>query len=398
MRSPGPAPADADASGDRLVLSARPALAVVLIGVALALTGFAVAGPTVAVPGAGLIVLGGLAPVWVLAVTAGLHVDAWAPSRTVTDGQPLGIEITVTGPSRLVRGGAELQHELLDAPVRLTRAGRVHIDVRASGRGELAIAAPHVVVSDPLGLARATRGARSTVGTLLVLPRTEPVRWLDASAAPAGTGAPAGLRAGPLTIDIAGLRGYQPGTPATRIHWPALARGGGLLERVFATETERAPLLAVDPRCADPEGDRHELDLVIRAAASLALALARGGTVDLLLPGRAAPLRITESLSTWPSVLRALALLMPAPLSAAAPRAPAGDTGVLYYACTDPALAPDPRHRWAGRLLVLAPPFAGASAPGELTPASPVPGAPGQAAVLEVAGCVARPVWGSPWA
>ncbi len=388
----GPAPAEPRRSGERPALSAGPALAVVLVGLALVLGGFSVAGPTLAEPGAGLALLGGFAALWVLALTARLEVDARAPSRTVVDGQPLGITITVSGSRLLSHSGAVVTHPLLAEPVRLRGAGRIELDARARGRGHLRIDAPQVSVSDPLGLARGTRSAVRAVGTLLVLPRTEPVHWLAAGLDPTGSGAPLARLSGPPTIDIAGLREYRLGTPATRIHWPALARGGELLERVFATETESAPLLAVDPRCGDPRGESALIDVVARAAASLALALAETGSVDLLLPGAAASVRITDSLAGWPAALSALALMPPAPLSAAPPRVPAGGHGILYYACADPALAAAARHRWGGQMLVLAPPFPRPTAPGEITPATALGGGPGPAAVLEVAGCVARPL------
>jgi uncharacterized protein (DUF58 family) len=395
MPSPRPAPADSDDAADRLGLSARPALAVALTGLALTLTGFAIAGPTVAVPGAGLLMLGVLAPMWVLAVLGALHVEARAVSGTVVDGQPLGIEITVTRPRLLGRWGGQLEHDLLTEPVRLRGSGRVELTARARGRGYLTIASPRVTVSDPVGLASGARSARSTVGTLLVLPRTEPVRWLDAGGGAAANRAQVSLGAGPRSIDIAGLRDYQPGTPATRIHWPALARGGELLERVLVTETERAPLLIVDPRCADLSTDAPTLDLVIRAVASLALALARGGAVHLQLPGQATPLVVTASLGTWPSALSALALLPPSALSARPPRVPTGDDGVLYYACTDPALAGAARRGWAGRMLTLSPLSTASSSHGQPTPANVVIPRAGSAPVLEVAGCVARPVMGT---
>ncbi len=390
----GPGPAESGDRPSRLALSARPALAVALVGLALALTGFAVAGPTLAVPGAGLVLLGGLAPLWVLAATSRLVLDAAAPSSTVIDGRPLGITIDISGSRLLGHSGAVLTHELLAEPLALHRAGRVEVDARARGRGYLAVAPPEVTVSDPLGLARGTRAARHSVGTLLVLPRTEPVRWLDSGLAPSGTGAPIGLMAGPQTIDIAGLREYRPGTPATRIHWPALARGSELLERVFATETDRVPLLAVDPRCGNPSADAPLIDVVVTAAASLTLALATSGGVDLLLPGTPTPLRITESLAGWPAALRALALMPAARRESAPPRVPGSNDGILFYACVDPVLGAAAQHRWAGRMFTLAPPFPRTPQPGEMTPASPVPGGSGQAAVLEVAGCVARPVWG----
>jgi hypothetical protein len=114
-----------------------------------------------------------------------------------------------------------------------------------------------------------------------------------------------------------------------------------------------------------------------------------------LLPGRATPLRITATLASWPAGLRALALVPPSPHWAPPPRIPAGDHGTLYYACTDPGFAVAARHRWAGRMLTLSPPLSGTPAAMAMTPAA-VPGPAGGTAVLEVAGCVGRPVWSGP--
>ena len=48
--------------------------------------------------------------------------------------------------------------------------------------------------------------------------------------------------------EVDGLRPYRQGTPASRIHWPALARGAGLLERRLRADTDSRPLVVVDAR------------------------------------------------------------------------------------------------------------------------------------------------------
>src|SRR5437588_781558 len=87
-------------------------------------------------------------------------------------------------------------------------------------------------------------------GTLPVpgIPRTEPVRALRGDPAgplsAGGSPSPEPLAA----IEVDGLRSYRVGTPASRIHWPALARGAGLLERRLQAEGGLAPLVVIDAR------------------------------------------------------------------------------------------------------------------------------------------------------
>jgi uncharacterized protein (DUF58 family) len=397
MRSDRPAPGDRPAGLGALRLSAGPALKVALAGAALTLTGFAVVGPTLAVPGAALVLLGLLAPLWVLAVAAQIRLEARPLSATVVEGRPLEVEITVGGRRLFGIGGAELDHGLLRRPLALGEALARHrvpgrprrrpgsrrperfvLTARAQGRGLLTLAPPRLTVTDPLGLARTVRSANGEAGTLLVLPRTEPVHWLTPALRDGASKARIGVAAA-HGVDISGLRDYQPGTPATRIHWPALARGSGLLERVFATETQVTPLVVVDPRAGRSAVDLARLDAAIRAAASLTLALAQTGSVDLLLPGRTVPLRITASLAAWPAAHRGLALIAATGLTAAPPQVSARGLGVLFYACSDAELVAAAQHRWGGELLTVVPQIPGTAAP---------------EAALRVAGCVATPVRG----
>ena len=83
-------------------------------------------------------------------------------------------------------------------------------------------------------------------------------------------------------IEIDGLRQHREGTPASRIHWPALARGAGLMERQLISEADSRPLVVLDPRAP---ASQDALDAAVRAAASLLLHFARRGGCALLLPG-----------------------------------------------------------------------------------------------------------------
>jgi uncharacterized protein (DUF58 family) len=166
--------------------------------------------------------------------------------------------------------------------------------------------------------------------------------------------------------EIDGLRPHREGSPASRIHWPALARGAGLMERKLISEADSRPLVVLDPRAPQsPEA----LDAAVRAATSLTVHFARRGGCALLLPGDRRAHVIERDLLAWPQAHVRLALVEgqagPA-LSAAQNR-----RGVIAYVA---ARTVDRVPRGLGRtpggcLLVI---------PGAL---------PNRRAVLEVAGC-----------
>jgi uncharacterized protein (DUF58 family) len=166
---------------------------------------------------------------------------------------------------------------------------------------------------------------------VLVLPRTERVRWRGSGGDRlAALGAPSRANV-TVAVEVDGLRPYQPGTPASRIHWPAYARGAGLLERRLRGDDDLRPLVVLDARGDVPV---ERLDAAVRAAASLTLELARRSGCLLLVPGERRPLAVESDLASWPAGLVKLALVeggagCPAPMLTAA-RARLG--AVLYVA------------------------------------------------------------------
>jgi uncharacterized protein (DUF58 family) len=163
-----------------------------------------------------------------------------------------------------------------------------------------------LVVRDPLGLA--ARELRSRSGQeVLVLPRIEPVRAGREGRAHALSVARTSVRGeeGPR-VDFDTLREAPPEAPASRIHWPAVARTGTLIERTLLAQADRRPLVVVD--AASPLSS-EALDDAVRAAASLCVALARAGGCDLLLPGERRPSHIDPGLAAWPMLHARLALV-----------------------------------------------------------------------------------------
>jgi Protein of unknown function DUF58 len=138
-----------------------------------------------------------------------------------------------------------------------------------------------------------------------VLPRVLPVR----ATAGGGDATPAHARMALIAAaetELDGLREHRPGSPASRIHWPAVARGHGLMERKLISEADSRPLVVLDPRApASPDA----LDSAVRAAASLCVHFARRSGCALLLPGDRRAHVVEKDLLAWPSAHVRLALL-----------------------------------------------------------------------------------------
>jgi uncharacterized protein (DUF58 family) len=310
-------------------LRARRAAAVALAGAGLVLIAFVFNASPLFVPGIALAAIGVLTPGWVLLGARGAHVRRRLGAERVVEGEPLratievrrrftlggwgGVEaVDALSGERLRLGGAR-------SPIRHARAARVQVTVRLPRRGEHRIEPPALVVSDPLELAELWAPGDGDGQTVLVLPRTEPVRWLGGArtvgpAAALGDAASEALAA----TDLEGLRPYRPGTPASRIHWPAVARGRGLIERRLQADGDRRPLVVLDarrrqtggPGAAERRaGEEAALDAAVRAAASLVLELARTGGCGLLMSGLARPMAIDPELAGWPAAQARLAVV-----------------------------------------------------------------------------------------
>ncbi len=295
-------------------LFARRAAAVAAAGLALMLVTFVFDAAPLFVPAVAFVLLGVLAPAWVWITARGaraqriLHVD-----RIVED-EPLAATIEVRR-GRLGLPGAEVFDPFtgsrleVSGPLSPLQGGRrasVRVTTRFSRRGLHTLAPPSLLVRDPLELAHVEAVSAEPSQELLVLPRTEPVRWMVSERTrrfelPDGHATAEALAA----VDVDGLRPYRPGTSASRIYWPAVARGAGLIERRLRADGDTRPLVVLDARGGVPA----RLDAAVRAAASLALELARDGGCGLLLPGEQRATTIDRELITWPAAYARLALV-----------------------------------------------------------------------------------------
>jgi uncharacterized protein (DUF58 family) len=277
-------------------------------------------------PGVALAGLAVGATAWVLLAASGARIVRRPGPHTVVEDEPWPLRIELRS-GRLPPPGGELLEPLLGWPVPI--AGRwlkrVRINLRFSRRGRRRIEPGRLVIRDPIGLCvRELHG--DGVQDVVVLPRIEPV----VSPGGGGEGTPTGagtdssgrrLDAGAAQLEIDGLRPYRQGAPASRIHWPTVARTGEVLERRLVAELDSLPLVVLD--AARPAGE-GALDQAVRAAASLCVHLGRRAGCAVLLPGDRRPVELASDLAAWPALHMRLALVESGASPPAVARAPRG--------------------------------------------------------------------------
>ena len=324
----------------------KRAAAVAVAGLALILVALLFDAVPLFVPGVAITLLGVVAPAWVVLAAHGASIERTLESQRVVEGEPIEATIEVRRGHWGLPGAAVVdplvgESVSVRTPMSIVSGGTsasVRIVASFPRRGMRRIDPPMLIVSDALELARIVRESPSPAQELLVLPRTERVKWVPG----AGEKWRRATGAAPLepfgATEVDGLRPYRQGTPASRIHWAALARGAGLLERRLRADTETRPLVVLDARC---DGPVEHLDAAVRAAASLVLELGRRSGCGLLLPGEFRPLEVEPDMTAWPAAHTKLALVEGGPGT----RAPglargARSSQVLYVAAMPQAVLP----------------------------------------------------------
>ena len=362
----------------------RRAAAVAVSGLVLIVVALMFNAAPLFVPGIALALLGVAAPAWVSLAAGGASIERKLESDRVVEDEPIEATIEVRrGPWGLP--GAAVDDPLAGEPISIRRpmsiisggsSATVRIVASFPRRGIRRIEPPTLIVSDALELARVERESPSPAQEILVLPRTERVKWVPG----AGEKWRRATGAAPLepfgATEVDGLRPYRQGTPASRIHWAAYARGAGLLERRLRADTETRPLVVVDARVDVSDPSPEHLDAAVRAAASLVLELGTRTGCGLLLPGEYRPLEVEPDLIAWPVARARLALVEGGPGTRAPGLAPgARSAQVLYVAAAAHARLPPGLSGAGVRAAILVVPKGLANQPR-------------QRASFEVAGCV----------
>ena len=291
------------------------ARATLVLAAALVLTAVTFDAAPLYVPGVGLLIAYVVARLWVWLAARALRVDQRPAPQAIVEGEECPLDVVVRAGLPVPAG--VVTHPLAASPVSIsrTRSADVRIPVRLPRRGWHRVEPATLRIEDPLRLAAADVRAPDA-GRVLVLPRIEPVvvvpDALDGAEARTrmGTGTPRGDGVGRRTVpsEMDGLRSYRPGSPASRIHWPILARSGELVERRMVGGADASPMIVLDAEC--PE-DSEALDRAVRAAASLCRHLAPTAGCMLILPGQRVPHRIDPGLRLWPRAHALLAVVGP---------------------------------------------------------------------------------------
>jgi uncharacterized protein (DUF58 family) len=320
----------------------KKAGSVALAGAALILIAYTFDASLLFVPGVAFVAIGLLTPPWVRLSLTGADLERRVHSTRVVEDEPVGATITVRR-GRLAPPGAEVLDPFGAAPIELAglltpitgkREATIQVVARFPRRGRAALSTPTLSARDPLGLFSAVKPGRQSAQELLVLPRVEPLAWRTSDYSALPETSPGELTAEALgASELDRLVPYQPGTPASRIHWAALARGRGLMERRMRADSDSRPLVVIDARCP---GASEELDAGVRAAASIVLELARRGGCWLLLPGERRPLEITPDLAGWPAAHARLAVVEGGPYVRPPALSDAARLGRLFYIATRP--------------------------------------------------------------
>jgi uncharacterized protein (DUF58 family) len=284
------------------------------LGLALVLAGGGFGTPSLYVAGFGLWALIGLAIAWVELARPRRLERAPGPARIV-EGEPYPLDLRAIG-ARVPPPRGLLDDSVLDRPVPVGPRWRGHLRTRAPlvGRGFRRLGPATLELRDPLGI-WSRRVESRPGGELLVLPRIEPVVATGSGAGGARRGSASSvdeavaasrvdIRA--IELEVDGLRPYREGTPASRIHWPAVARSGELIERRLVAGSDTAPLVVCDSARPD---SAEALDAAVRAAASLCFHLAGSGGCSLLVHGERRPIEIDADLRRWPHAHARLALV-----------------------------------------------------------------------------------------
>jgi uncharacterized protein (DUF58 family) len=340
------------------------------LGALLLLCAAAFAMRSMYIPGITFLALGAGFAIWVTLAAAGARMEREPGPATVEEDAPWPLKIVVTT-CIVPPPGGEVVEPLLKRALRLSRIPmgrdgnrRLRVEVRFGRRGRRPIEHAHLVIRDPLSLAVREIDVVGDQGEVLVLPKIEPVIRVEGGGAPGtalrgrdgGDDGGAGRAPAPeMELDV--LRPYRPGAPATRIHWPTLARTGELMERRFVADPAARPLLVVDSH--DPVGER-ELDAAMRAAASLAYHLARAGGCGVLLPGDRRPTLLREDMRGFAEIHARLALLEPATAYPAIARRPGG--GQIVWVTASHAIPSLPTRLGGGWIVAPHPLAAGAPA------------------------------------
>ena len=216
---------------------------------------------------------------WNRSMIRGLEVEVLRRDRRVSRGRPLRGRVLIRSRSWLPKVWLEVQDEsTLPEHVtnRVVTLGRNGIDIwryetPAQRRGLYQLGPVTVTSSDPFGFFRMSRtfGERIEV---LVYPNAPELPSLHVPPASLPGDGRFRRRTQNVTPNVSGLRSYEPGDSFSRVHWPATARTGTLMVKLFELDpvSDIWVLLDLEQAVHAGEGDDGTEEAAVMVAASVA--------------------------------------------------------------------------------------------------------------------------------
>ena len=215
---------------------------------------------------------------WNRSMIRGIEVEVRRRDQRVSRGRALHGRVIVRSRSWLPKVWLEVNdHSTLPDHVtnRVVTLGRRGVDVwryetPARRRGLYELGPVTVTATDPFGFFRMSRtfGVRSEV---LVYPNAPELPRLHVPPANLPGDGRFRRRTQNVTPNVSGLRAYEPGDSLSRVHWPATARTGNLMVKLFELDpaSDIWVLLDLEGAVHFGEGDDGTEEAAVMVAASV---------------------------------------------------------------------------------------------------------------------------------
>lgn len=216
---------------------------------------------------------------WNRSMIRGLEVEIRRRDQHISRGQLLHGRLIVRSRSWLPKVWLEVQdHSTLPGHVtnRVIALGRNGVDIwryetPSRRRGLYEMGPVTITATDPFGFFRMSRtfGERTTV---LVYPSAPELPNLQVPPASLPGDGRFRRRTQNVTPNVSGLRNYEPGDSFSRVHWPATARTGELMVKLFELDpvSDIWILLDLEEAVHVGEGDDGTEEASVTVAASVA--------------------------------------------------------------------------------------------------------------------------------
>ena len=216
---------------------------------------------------------------WNRSMIRGLDVEVLRRDRRVSRGHPLRGRLVIRSRSWLpkvwleVNDQSTLPEHVTNRVVTLGRNGVDvwHYETPARRRGLYELGPVTVTATDPFGFFRLSRTFGDRI-EVLVYPNAPELPSLYVPPASLPGDGRFRRRTHNVTPNVSGLRSYEPGDSFSRVHWPATARTGNLMVKLFELDpvSDIWVLLDLEREVHVGEGDDGTEEAAVMVAASVA--------------------------------------------------------------------------------------------------------------------------------